>query len=292
MCPFQKQEDNKVRLCYQVATPDVAIAPSVTAFQGELEQSFAALKKIGYDGVEFMTLDPKRLDWPRIKKLAADYGLKVVLVCTGEVFGQLQLSFMNPEARVRQEARQRVKEIIDFAGFLGAKVNIGRVRGQYREGEPREKSYGWAVEAFQDISDYAAPQGVAIALETVTLMQTNFINTLQEAVQAIKDTNRDNFRLMMDVFHLNLEEKNLLEAIKTYQPYNIHVHLADNNRRYPGQCGLDFRRIIRTFHDTGYDDAFCTEIFQLPDQETAAKGAYQCLAPLFEEIYGRQAGKI
>ena len=129
---------------------------------------------------------------------------------------------------------------------------------------------------------------MALALETVTLMQTNFINTLQEGVQALKDTNRDNFRLMMDVFHLNLEEKNLLEAIKTYQPYNIHVHLADNNRRYPGQCGLDFRKIIQTFHETGYDGAFCTEIFQLPDQETAAKGAYECLAPIFADIYGRK----
>lgn len=277
-----------MRLCYQVATPDVAIAPSVTAFQGGLEQSLAALKKIGYDGVEFMTLDPKKLDWPQIKKMTEDYGMKVVLVCTGEVFGQLRLSFMDPEAKVRQEAKQRIKEIIDFAGYLGAKVNIGRVRGQYQEQVPQKKAYGWAVEAFQEISDYGAPKGVALALETVTLMQTNFINTLQEGVQALKDTNRDNFRLMMDVFHLNLEEKNLLEAIKTYQPYNIHVHLADNNRRYPGQCGLDFRKIIQTFHETGYDGAFCTEIFQLPDQETAAKGAYECLAPIFADIYGRK----
>lgn len=34
----------------------------------------------------------------------------------------------------------------------------------------------------------------------------------------------------MDIFHLNLEEKDIYEAIRRYSPYNIHVHLADNNR--------------------------------------------------------------
>ena len=97
---------------------------------------------------------------------------------------------------------------------------------------------------------------------------------------------RPNFRLMMDVFHLNLEEKDLFAAIRKYSSYNIHVHLADNNRRYPGHCGLDFERILRTFRECGYDGAFTTEIYQIPDMRRAAEGAAAHLRPILQRVYG------
>ena len=275
-----------MRFCYQVATPDVAIADSVTAYQGPLEQSYAALSKLGYDGVEFMTLNPGRLNWAEVKEGARAHGLSVALVCTGEIFGQLKLSYTDPDPGKRREAISRSKEIIDFASYLDANINIGRIRGQYCKELSREETQELAAQAFAELSDYAAPKNVKIALETVTIMQTNFINTLAEGLSMVKRVNRDNFRLMMDVFHLNLEEKDLFEAIRTYSPYNIHVHLADNNRRYPGHCGLDFHKIIRTFRDCGYDGAFTTEIFQIPDMQGAAEGAAAHLIPIFKEVYG------
>ena len=60
-------------------------------------------------------------------------------------------------------------------------------------------------------ADYGAPKNVKIALETVTIMQTNFINTLAEGAAMADRVGRPNFRLMMDIFHLNLEEKDLYE---------------------------------------------------------------------------------
>ncbi|KSV57594.1 sugar phosphate isomerase/epimerase family protein [Acetivibrio ethanolgignens] len=275
-----------MKLCYQVATPDVAVADSVTAYQGSLEKSFSDLAKLGYDGVELMTLNPGKLDWEQVKSEAQKNGLSIALVCTGEIFGQLGLSYTHPDERIRREAIERSKEIIDFAGFLGANINIGRVRGQYCKELSKEETEALAVEAFAELSDYAAPKSVKIALETVTIMQTNFINTLEEGKKIVDRVNRENFRLMMDVFHLNLEEKDIYNAIREYSPYNIHVHLADNNRRYPGQCGLDFKKILSTFKECGYDGNFCTEIFQIPSMEEAAKGAIKHLRPILDEVYG------
>lgn len=274
-----------MKLCYQVATPDVEVADSVTAYQGPLEKSFHDLAALGYDGVELMTLNPKELDWAEVKQEAKKNGLKVALVCTGEIFGQLKLSYTDPKEEIRKEAVRRTKEIIDFASFLEADINIGRIRGQYRNELSRKETENLAVEAFREISDYAAPRNVRIALETVTIMQTNFINTLEEAVDMIKAVDRPNFKLMMDIFHLNLEEPDIYEAIKKYSPYNMHVHLADNNRRYPGHCGLDFEKIISTFKDCGYDGNYSTEIFQIPSQEEAAKGAMKHLRPILDKIY-------
>lgn len=277
-----------MNLCYQVATPDVAIADSVTAYQGPLEKSFRELAQLGYDGVELMTLNPSELDWHSVKQEAEKNGLIFSIVCTGEIFGQLGLSYSNPDEANRREAIRRSKEIIDFASFLGANINIGRIRGQYCSELTKGQTEEYAVSAFQELSDYAAPKNVQIALETVTIMQTNFINTMADAERIIKMVDRPNFRLMMDVFHMNLEEKNVLQAIRDYSKYNIHVHLADNNRRYPGQCGLDFEEIISVFKECGYDGNFCTEIFQLPSMEEAAKGAIEYLKPIKEKVYGKQ----
>ncbi|WHH61492.1 sugar phosphate isomerase/epimerase family protein [Petroclostridium sp. X23] len=274
-----------MKLCYQVATPDVAISPAVTAFQGELEDSFGRLSELGYDGVELMTLNPSELDWELVKTLADKNNLDVALVCTGEIFGQLKLSFMDKDESVRTEARKRVKGIIDFAAALGAYINIGRVRGQFCDALPKEGSYAYAIDAFKDISDYAGKKDVKIALENVTLMQTNFINTIEEAVKVVNDVDNEYFKIMMDVFHMHIEEKDMFKEIEKYADYNIHVHLADNNRRYPGHCGLDFEKIISAFKDVGFDGAFCTEIFQIPDQDAAAQGAIKHLRPILNKIY-------
>lgn len=273
-----------MKVCYQVATPDVAISPSVTAFQGCTSYTFGRLGELGYDGVELMTLNPRLINWDIIKREAEKNKLDIVMVCTGEVYGQEKLSFMDKNPEIRAYAKSRVKEIIDFASYLGAFINIGRVRGQYCEELPKEVSYGYAIDAFKDISEYAGKKGVKIALESVTIMQTNFINTVEEAVKVVNDVDNEYFRVMMDIFHLNIEEKDMLDTIKKYSKYNIHIHLADNNRRYPGHCGLDFEKILRTFKETGYNGAFCTEIFQIPDQETAAINSIKYLRTIQDKI--------
>ena len=277
-----------MKLCYQVATSDVAVAPSVTAYQGDLDRSFEELGRLGYDGVELMTLDPDRLDREHIKSSAEKNGLDIVLVCTGEIFGQLGLSYTDPDEARREEAIQRTFGIIDLASYFGANINIGRIRGQYCDEVAREQTYAWAVDAFRRICDHAAPRNVQIALESVTIMQTNFINTIEEAAHMADVVDRPNFKLMMDVFHLHIEEKDMYETIRKYAGYNIHVHLADNNRRYPGQCGMDFEKLISTFHETGYDGPFCVECYQLPDQEKTARGAMAHLAPILDRIYGEK----
>ena len=93
----------------------------------------------------------------------------------------------------------------------GSNINIGRVRGQYCSELSREETENLAVEAFRELADYGAPKNVKIALETVTIMQTNFINTLAEGAAMVDRVDRPNFRLMMDIFHLNLEEKDIYE---------------------------------------------------------------------------------
>ena len=110
---------------------------------------------MGYDGVELMTLNPSELNWKEVKEEAERNNLSVAIVCTGEIFGQLGLSYTDPNEANRKEAISRTKEIIDFASYLGANINIGRIRGQYCKKITREQTEELAVKAFREISDYA-----------------------------------------------------------------------------------------------------------------------------------------
>lgn len=271
--------------CYQIATPDVALASDVTALQGDLEQNFRLLSEIGYDGVEFMTIDPKKLNLPEIKALSEKYSLPIVLVCTGEVYGQLKLSFTDQDGVVQRKAIEKVKEIIEFASYFGANINIGRVRGFSDENDP-ESSLKLAVGALKELCDYAAPRGVNVLIEHIEKLETNFINTVTESCELVDLIKRENFRIMIDVFAMYHEEKDIYEIIKRYSPkYNLHVHLSDSDRYYPGHRDMDFDRIIKTFREAGFDGPFVEEVLQLPDQETAARKCFEHIQPILEKYY-------
>lgn len=276
-----------MKLCYQVATPDVTIATTVTAYQGNLEKSFRRLNECGYQGIELMTRDPHLLDVSQIKDYCKKYDLNVTMICTGEVFGQDKLYFTAKKEAVRKAAIIRICDIIDFASEFGASVNIGRVRGFYYEGVQNEIIYRWAVEGLKEVSKYAKTKNVEIVLEPVTIMQTNFINTAADGIHLINDVGCDNLKLMLDIFHMNIEEKNIIDSIGASKGYIGYVHLADNNRRAPGSCGLDFKAILKALKEKGgYDGAISVEVFQVPNQDWAIEQSVKHLKPIVKEING------
>lgn len=269
-----------MKLCYQVATPEVAIAPSVTSYQGDIEVSFRELSEMGYDAVELMSRNPKEIDKENIKGLADKYHLDIAMVCTGEAFGQDKLKLVDKDENRRNEAYTRTKEFIDLASYFGAGINIGRLRGHYYEDIPREETYKLAVQVMRELAEYAEEKNVIIVIEPVTMLQTNFLNSTQEALELIKQVNHPSFRAMIDIYHANIEDKNIYESIRESKDYLAHVHIADNNRKVPGTCGFDFPKIIQTLKDIDYTGVLAVEMFQIPDQKTAARQAAEFVKPL------------
>ena len=170
--------------------------------------------------------------------------------------------------------------------FWGANVNVGRIRGQYTTGIPRQATYAAAVAAFRQINTYKEEKNVMIALATINTLQSNFINTMAEGAAFVDTVGHPNFKLMVDIFHMNMEEKDICRSIKDYAAYIIYVHLSDSNRRYPGSAGLNFQKVIQAFQASGYDGTFSVEVMQVPDQKTSAQKSMECLKPIFAQIYG------
>lgn len=273
-----------IKVGYVVATPELCFDEGVTAYQGDAEEAFRKLRALGFDGAELMIRDPDGIEKGLFERLSRDYGIEIPALCTGEVFGQDHLSFMDPDRAVRAEAVRRTKKIIDFASIFGAQMNIGRLRGQFHREILREDSLTWMYDAFETVSDYAAPRGVTITIEPIPRVEWNNIFTIREGIEVVKKMGRNNFRLMADVYAMNIEEKSLAESFQKAKPYLAHIHISDSNRLPPGGGNLDFVRIAEAIRALDYRGYVSAELIQHPNQEEAMAQTISILKSLRQQL--------
>ena len=273
-----------MKIHYQTSTPEVTISPAVTAIQGDIYQNIDFLQECGYSGVELMTRDATLIDRDKIIKYIKDKSMDISMICTGEVYGEDKLTLTDPSIDIRKKCYQRVKSLIDFAGDAGANFNVGRVRGFYNTQILQLETDKIAYDVFTELALYAHPKGVHLLIEPVTQLQTNFINSTQDGIEFCEKLNQPNINLMLDIYHMNIEDKNICDSIREAKPYIKHVHLAENNRRIAGTCGMDFKKVLQTLKEVGYQDVVSFEIFQVPDSRTCAKECINYILPILESL--------
>lgn len=268
-----------MRLAYQVATPEVS-NPNVTAYRGDLRQAFALLASLGYHGVELMVRDPATVDAGAIETLSRAHGLPVSLVCTGEVFGEDGLSFTDPDAAVRGEARRRMRDAVALAARLGVDVNVGRLRGRLRDDVPRHTALAWAHAALREAADLAATAGIRVLIEPINRHFADWVLTTQEGLALLDELSHPALQLMLDVGHLYVEGEAFAAAFAAARAHSFYVHLCDHNRLAPGMGELDFAAILGGLRTADYQGWVSVEAFQQPDSETVMRQSAALLLPL------------
>ena len=87
----------------------------------------------------------------------------------------------------------------------------------------------------------------------------------------IEKVGKENLGLLLDTFHMNIEEPSVIESIKAARDRLFHFHVADSNRWYPGAGHIDFKSILETLESIGYSRFVSAEILPYPDPDTAAQ---------------------
>lgn len=241
------------------------------SFSGSLTQNIADIAAMGYDGVELAIRDPKLVDVDALEALTREHGLRVPAIGTGQAWGEEKLSFTDPDLSVRRAAVERIKSHIPLAARFNAVIIIGLVRGIIKPGITHEQGMAWVCEALQECSAAAKPFGVRLALEPINRYETTLVNSVAQGMALIDQVGADNFGLLLDTFHMNIEEPDILQSISTCGDRIFHFHVADSNRWYPGAGHLDFSGILSRLQSTGYDGFVSGEFMPLPDPLTAAR---------------------
>ena len=241
------------------------------SFSGSLAQNIADIAAMGYDGVELAIRDPMLVDLDALEALTRDHGLRVPAIGTGQAWGEEKLSFTDPDLSVRRAAVERIKSHIPLAARFNAVIIIGLVRGIIKPGITHEQGMAWVCEALQECSTAAKPFGVRLALEPINRYETTLVNSVAQGMALIDQVGADNFGLLLDTFHMNIEEPDILQSISACGDRIFHFHVADSNRWYTGAGHLDFAGILSRLQSTGYDGFVSGEFMPLPDPLTAAR---------------------
>jgi len=272
-----------MKIAAMVGAPDLR-QETLAVYSGQLKPALEKLARLGYDGFELMTRKPLLLDGEYIRKCIEDIGLRLVGVCTGHVFGEDGLGLVGLDEIHRQLAFERLRAFVDFAGEYGGEgtlVNIGRSRGPGYDRDP-QRSLLEMETAFRQLAEYAAPRGVRLILEPINTHQATYIHTTQEGIDMVRRVNHPNFGLMLDTYHMNIEDVDIYQSLREAEPYLWFVHFADNNRHWPGSAHLDFEKIVAVLEKIQYDGFVSLEIMPWPDSDTAAKASIDFLRRLIK----------
>lgn len=268
-----------MELSYAIACSDIE-SDFIPAYRGELEDTLTTLASLGYHGIELLLKEPRKLDLKRILKISSKYGLRVCVICTGEIYGEDGLALISSDKEIRKKTLKRMKEIIEFAAHFRAGVNIGRARGNLCKEASKKESLEWAISAFSELASFAEKFDVCLMLEPINRFQCNFINTTQEGIDMVNQIGSKHFRLMLDLFHMNIEDTSIESSILESAKHLRHIHICDSNRHAPGRGHLDFSKIISILKKINYQGFLSGEILPIPDDYSAAKLTIEYSRPL------------
>lgn len=243
-----------MKLATCVQTDEVPVAIPVALLDGSFAEKIDKAARLGFEGLELMTTGPISLDVEAIRVQIEDAGLQVAAISTGALAFALGLTLLSEDPGVPRKALTRLLELIEFAARLDAPlVTIGSFRGRLAWGGA--SALAKLTDALGAAATYAAECGVRLALEPLNRYETDFVTTAAEGLAFAEHVGNPALALLLDTYHVNLEESSWTEPFKRVLAADLlwHTHIGDNNRLAPGKGLIDFPTIIETLRRNGYD---------------------------------------
>lgn len=222
----------------------------------------------GFDAVEIFV--PSFEPLPELAGLLEKHSLKLAAIGTGAGWVKHKLSLTDSDADKRAKAIEYVKGVIDLAAQYDAPAIIGSMQGRSGEGTTHDQAIGYLKDTLNALGPYAKEKGQPLFYEPLNRYETNLFNTLAEGVEVLESLTTDNVKLLADLFHMNIEEADIAQAIRDAGKHVGHVHFVDSNRRAAGLGHMDHGLIVEALKAIGYDGYLCAEAFPLPDADTCA----------------------
>ena len=249
---------------------------------GVFSKNVRQAREIGYDAVELHTKDPSLENSGDIVRLCEKYGLAVSAIGTGKSYVIDGLSLISSSNSNRESAVARLREYIDLASATGSYVIVGCIRGNIPDLSKAEIYERRLADSLKITLDYAVKKNVCVVLEAINRYENNYLNTAAEIVEFIQKYDLPMLRVMLDTFHMNIEEPDMLQAIHESRELLGYVHFADSNRLYPGAGHIDFKSILKTLQIVNYRGYVGMEYYPRPDGAASAEKGLQYIKTLKE----------
>lgn len=237
------------------------------------------LKSLNYDGIELSLLEPEKIDVKKLTEISESYEIKIPALGTGSTYIRFGYSLGNSQESLRKKAIERIDKYIEFARETQAKVIIGLIRGRYKHDSNPQKERLNIMSSLRECCSLAENSDVQLVFEPINRFEVDSYNSISESIELIEKLGSDNMKLLVDSFHIYLEEDPayIWEYLKKIVHHVGHIHLADTTRRAPGSGHFDFKTFLTIFKNHGYNEFTSIETIMKPSFELIAKNSSEYL---------------
>jgi D-psicose/D-tagatose/L-ribulose 3-epimerase len=224
--------------------------------------------RLGFDWIEIPLDAADQFDYRRVGGAIRDHGMGV---SAGVLFDDA-CDFTVDNAAKNRAGVEWVRQCVDATVALGGHLLGGVIYSSYGRSwrdDDRPGSLKRAARHLKEVGRYAADRGVVVALEPLNRFETSFLLTMEQALELIDMVNDPAVQILADTFHMNIEEKNIPQALASLGKHLVHVHADENDRGVPGTGHVDWLGVKAALQSIGYDGALIIEPFDVRSQGIA-----------------------
>ncbi len=219
---------------------------------------------IGFDILEFQAQPLLEMSEARMNEIVAaakDYGIEL----TYSLGLDPNYDVSSPDEAVRSGGVKYLQEIVKRIGFMGGTLLSGVSYAGW--GTPsyiiddKRPLVENSLKSMREIIKVAEDNGVTYCVEAVNRFETCIINTAQEALDYVAEVGSPNIGVLLDTYHMNIEEKSLGDAIRLVGDKLTSFHTGENNRTAPGKGHIDWDEVFSALAEIEYKGRIVSEPF-------------------------------
>jgi sugar phosphate isomerase/epimerase len=238
---------------FSYVLPDPGSYPVWGEFFGDLLH----MKRLGYDAVELQITNPARLNEKLLRESLDISGYHLCAIQTGGSYATRRNCLCTANAKVWDRTIELLWSFVDLAARFGSLLVFGSLQGRAKDEPDLQTGRQRIIEALNLVGQYATERGVVLALEPVNHLEVAWHHTIEEVHQLVRAINLPGVRMMVDTFHMNIEERAMLAPLAAIRDVLAHVHLCETNRDVLGTGHWDTAAFLRELHRLGYQ-GYCS----------------------------------
>jgi D-psicose/D-tagatose/L-ribulose 3-epimerase len=234
-------------------------SPITDAAIGELAPRIADL---GFDVVELPVEEPGAWDPSVAAEAIARAGLGASVCCVMPSGRDLAVA----DSELAAGTQDYLRHCVEVATRVGSETVAGPMYAavgrlwRLDEGE-RSEALALVAERLRPVAEFAAERGVKLAVEPLNRYETSLVNTVDQGLALIEALDHPAAGLLLDTFHLNIEEKRPADAARQAAGHIAHVHACGTDRGAPGTDSFDWPDFLAALDEAGYRGPLCIESF-------------------------------
>lgn len=196
----------------------------------------------------------------QLRTTAKDLGLSI----SSNIGPPKNKDVASKDPEIRKQGIQFLSDIMIRMDKLDSRILVGVINTYWpSDFDDTDKDGLWCrgVESVKQLSKLAQSLGIDYCIEAVNRFESSVINTSEEGVRFCSDVDNSSVKLLLDTFHMNIEEDNIAAAIRHAGNYLGHLHVGEGNRKVPGQGHLPWTEIGQALRDISYDKGVVMEPF-------------------------------